>query len=245
MKMNVIILAAGFGRRLLPITEETPKCLIELHGKPLLERHLSVFKDFGMKKVFLVVGHKKEKILARFGKEYKGMKITYVENKDYGVSGSGYSLWLSLKDMEGEILFMDSDLAYQRKIFKDILSNGGANSLLVGTDRNVDAEGVKVLAKGKYIKEIGKKVSSGFSCVGEAVGVVRLSDAGRRTVSKRMQRRIKDTGIKFEWEDILNESIADMSLRYVSTGKNKWVEIDFISDLKIAEKILRGQQGDQ
>ena len=60
--MKAIILAAGLGNRLLPLTEDKPKCLIEFSGKTLLDRLLKTFKSCGVNDIVLVIGHKNEKI---------------------------------------------------------------------------------------------------------------------------------------------------------------------------------------
>jgi len=234
--MKAVILAAGIGKRLKPLTDKTPKCLIEVNGRTLVERHLENLGAAGINEVCIVVGYKKDMIISRLGKSFKGMKISYAENNSYENTGSGYSLMLGLKQTKGEVIFMDADLAYEKEALKPVLSTAGTDSLLAGEEEAVDHEGVKVLADGNIVKEIGKKPKLKLSCVGESVGVVRLSDKSRKMLLAKMGS-LKDPD--FEWEHVLNDCLNELNLTCLTTGKAKWVEIDFPGDLETAEKILQ------
>ncbi|MEM1830927.1 MAG: sugar phosphate nucleotidyltransferase, partial [Desulfurococcaceae archaeon] len=77
--MLAVILAGGFGKRLRPFTEDSPKPMIPIVGKPLLEYQISWLKKHGFNEVLLLVGYKKEKIIEYFGSGGKfGVKITYI-----------------------------------------------------------------------------------------------------------------------------------------------------------------------
>ena len=237
--MKAIILAAGIGKRLKPFTDNLPKCLIEIGGKTLLERHLAVFNESGIKETFIVVGHKKEEIISRFGKNYFGMKISYIENSAYRTSGSGYSLWLGLKAAQEEILFMDGDLAYEREMLKNFIAREESDVLLVGDDKGVDDEGVKVLVEGEFIREIGKLAGKALPVAGESVGIVRLSQLSQKMLKDKMNEHIQSKDIDFEWEHVLNECLDDLDLGYMNAGKYQWVEIDFEGDVLRAKHILK------
>ena len=82
MEMKAVILAAGKGVRMLPLTETKPKVMVELKGKPLLQHVLEPLVKVGIEESIIVVGYKKEKIIEFFGSEFQGMKLTYVEQKE-------------------------------------------------------------------------------------------------------------------------------------------------------------------
>jgi NDP-sugar pyrophosphorylase family protein len=88
--MLVAILAGGFGKRLRPFTEDTPKPMIPVAGKPLLEYQIAWLKKHGFNEIVLLVGYKKEKIIEHFGSGSRfGVKITYVvEDEPLGTSGA-------------------------------------------------------------------------------------------------------------------------------------------------------------
>ncbi|MBN2127609.1 MAG: nucleotidyltransferase family protein, partial [Candidatus Diapherotrites archaeon] len=89
--MNAVILAAGKGTRLKPLTDFVPKCMVELKGKPLIEWILTELKKAGIKKAVLVVGYKKEKIKEFIGEKFKGIEIEYVFQKKQLGTGNALS----------------------------------------------------------------------------------------------------------------------------------------------------------
>ena len=90
--MKAIILAAGLGSRLLPLTEDKPKCLVEFSGKTLLERLLKTFKSCGVNDIVLVIGHKSEKI--------KNVDLNLVKNEKYSKTGIMHSLFCAKEKLE-------------------------------------------------------------------------------------------------------------------------------------------------
>lgn len=149
--MNAIILAAGIGRRLRPLTDSIPKCLVEVRGKPLLLYQLDALVSCGIKKIVLVVGHRRELIEERIGKSYRGVPVEYVVNDDYSTTNNIYSLWLAKEHLLGDdILLMECDVIFDREVITRLLEHGGDAVVLVdrfqigmdGTVVDVDNEGI-------------------------------------------------------------------------------------------------------
>lgn len=88
--MLAAILAGGFGKRLRPLTDNCPKPMILLNGRPILEHQINWLKNYGINKVVFLVGYKKEKIIEYFGDGSKfGVEIIYVEeNEPLGTGGA-------------------------------------------------------------------------------------------------------------------------------------------------------------
>ncbi|WP_256289015.1 UTP--glucose-1-phosphate uridylyltransferase AglF [Halobellus inordinatus] len=80
--MKAVVLAAGEGTRLRPLTEDKPKVLVEVDGKPLIEDVFDNLLDIGIDEFVVVVGYKKEKIMERYGDEYRGRPITYAHQRE-------------------------------------------------------------------------------------------------------------------------------------------------------------------
>jgi NDP-sugar pyrophosphorylase family protein len=74
--MQAIILAAGMGKRLRPLTDNIPKCMVPVNGTPILINTLDILSQFPVQEVIIVVGHKREAVRDRVGDRYKGMTIT-------------------------------------------------------------------------------------------------------------------------------------------------------------------------
>ena len=115
-KMQAIILAAGNGNRLRPLTDSIPKVMIEVCGETIIKRalnHLAELKK--IKEVIIVVGYKAERIKEHIGKSYKDMKITYVLNKDYSSTNNMYSLWLAKDYVKNDVILLEGEKQITKK----------------------------------------------------------------------------------------------------------------------------------
>jgi len=104
--MQCIILAAGKGTRLLPLTENTPKPLVKVNGKALLD-HIIESLPSAIEEIIMVTGYLEEQLREHFGPEYGGRKITYVHQEEQ--KGTGHALWLCKDLIKGRFLFMFAD----------------------------------------------------------------------------------------------------------------------------------------
>ncbi len=128
--MKAVILAAGRGLRLLPLTETLPKCLIEIGGAALLERSLARLHEQGLRQAFIVTGHLGSMIRTKLGRRCRGVEITYVENPEYTVTGSMYSLSRLEFVLDEDIVLLDSDLLYSARALELVLSAPASDALL-------------------------------------------------------------------------------------------------------------------
>jgi choline kinase len=111
--MQAIILAAGYGKRLRPLTDNVPKCLVPVHGQPLLVRSLELLEACGIHNVVLVVGHMKEMIYRAVGHRFGDIRISYIENDIYDKTNNVYSLWLARDRLCADSLLIECDLYYR------------------------------------------------------------------------------------------------------------------------------------
>ncbi len=80
--MQAVVLAAGKGTRLRPLTEDKPKVLVEVDGKPLIEDVFDNLLEIGVTELVVVVGYQKEQIIERYGDEYEDVPITYTHQRE-------------------------------------------------------------------------------------------------------------------------------------------------------------------
>src|SRR6059058_5638011 len=113
--MKAILLAAGVGKRLWPVTQHHPKCLIELGGRTLLLRYLEALAGVGIKQAVVVVGYKQDMIRAAVGTGGCGVEVRYLVNEQYQ-RGSMTSLWLARAELDDDVLIMDADVLFHRQL---------------------------------------------------------------------------------------------------------------------------------
>ena len=117
--MKAMILAAGMGTRLHPITKSIPKCLVPVNSKPILEHQFEALLLAGIRDVVLVVGHLAELLSEKYGSSYGGMNIHYVENRQYDRTNNIYSLWLARQHLNSQVLLLEGDLVLNPNCCKD------------------------------------------------------------------------------------------------------------------------------
>ena len=246
MKSSVraaVIMCAGQGKRLRPITDERPKSMVEVGGKPLLARHVEHLAAWGIPEIVLVVGYRRDHIDELAGRGApRGTKLTLISNDQFERSGSGYSLALGLRQLasvEGDVELMDADLLYPRELLRPLLEPARVgNALLVGHGKEEDEEAVKVRGPAGKVRELRKKTQNrALAFQGESVGVGRLDDEGRRIVLGWMAERERTTR-DYEWEHALEGCAERLDLRAIKCPDLPWTEIDTVEDLKKAEGML-------
>lgn len=237
--MHAIILVAGMGKRLRPLTLSIPKSMIKIGNKPLLEYYFQAFRECGINEATLVIGHLGRMIKEKFRDTYEGIKIKYIYNDKYQLYGSAFSLWLARKAFFKEsFLVMDGDVLFHKNILKKLIDSKYENCLVVDSEFIDTGEEVKVIAEGQVVKALGKKVSvygDNLRCVGEAVGFYKFSKKVSKKIAEGLKRFMNVYGYTSDYEDVLNYLLSPLTIYYTTTCGLPWIEIDFLSDLKKAK----------
>ena len=153
--MKAVILAAGKGVRLLPLTENMPKAMVLLHGKPLLEHLLLSLKEAEIKHVVIVVGYLKEKIIGYFGNSFDGMRIEYVEQKQQ--LGTGHAILQAQGAMKEDFLAGYADTIPVPGIWRQLEKATGFDAVVaVRSVESPERFGV-VEVKGKNVVSLEEK----------------------------------------------------------------------------------------
>ncbi len=175
--MKAIILVAGTGSRLRPLTEHCPKCLVPLKGTPLLQYQLNTLRAAGIKNVALVTGYKSE-ALAPYG-------LTSYENPRFDSTNMVYSLFRAEEEFNDDLIICYGDIIFEDRILDALLKSDGDFSVVVDRgwrrlwelrmdDPLSDAESMRVDELG-LIRDIGRKVSSFEEIEGQYIGLLKIS----------------------------------------------------------------------
>ncbi len=156
--MQVLILAAGMGKRLADLTSDSTKCMVKVNGVPMIDRSLEVLTSFEISRIVLVIGYRGEKLKNYLGNEYNGVPIVYVENPVYDTTNNIYSLYLA-KDLlkEEDTLLVESDLVFDRSVIQKALESPKDNVVLVDKYQSwMDGTVVELNENGEIKSFIGK-----------------------------------------------------------------------------------------
>ena len=176
--MKAIILAAGMASRLRPLTLHTPKCLLKVGERTLLQRSMDALIKAGIQEFVIVTGYLNKKIEEFVQQTYgESIKVCFIHNKDYETTNNIYSLWLARPEAEGEeVLLLDSDLLYDGQIVEQVLSNSNENILTLIRHELGEEEMKVVMNADGDITEISKTCNPALAA-GESLGIERMGKA--------------------------------------------------------------------
>ena len=242
--MKAVILAAGQGTRLSPLTNRVPKCLVRLHGKPIMQRQLESLDKAGFEQCVVVVGYRGDQVEYQFGPNFRNVEITYVYNERFQETNNLYSLWLARDYLDDDILLLECDLVFEDGLLKDLAQVTYPDVAVVDWFRPT-MDGTVILAREGLAESILLKSQQAeqfdYSYALKTVNIYSLS---RDTMVRRFLPaldRYVDTGVTdVFYEAILAELVSQGKLNMAVhlTGDRKWTEIDTVDDLREAEALF-------
>jgi len=241
--VKALIIAAGEGCRLGRSTTSTPKPLIQLLGRPLIERVMLTARQAGITEFIIVVGYLGDKIRARLGdgSEY-GVRITYVENREWK-KGNGVSVLKARDLLDEPFVLLMSDHLFDVRILRGLVGFEAECSVVLAVDRREPlAEDTKVLARNGRIVSIGKHIEE-YNCVDTGIflcspmifAYIEVSvQSGRAELADGIAQaaRAEDAEV-FDVNQI--DSYDSKMRKDVSPW---WIDIDTVEDLKVAERLI-------
>lgn len=241
--MKAIILAAGFGSRLRPLTNDVPKCMVEVNNVKIIEKQLSnlISNGIKLKDIVIVTGYKTEKLENYLNQVYKGINI--IVNKDYETTNNMYSLYMT-KDFvkNDEFLLMNADVYYDNDIIKELLAFKHSNAIVCDNGRYIE-ESMKITKENGVIRHISKAISEEDS-YGVSIDVYKLSYKAGQELFKIANHIINEEKNLNSWTEVALDILLKKEDFYSMDMKYKWVEIDNHEDLKYAESIFLGDNNE-
>ncbi len=237
--MKAVILAAGIGSRLRPLTLSTPKALIPVGGIPLLQRTLAALRSVGLVDVVIVTGYLADAIEKFVGGLATDLRLTFVRNPYFDRTSNNYSLWLTQSDVLGhDMCLLDADILFEQSIVRDLLASSSPDALVIRRVSGLGAEEVKVECDPEgVVLRIGKEVDP-RKAVGESLGIEKFSSATTKSILASLDRR-KDRDEFYEgsFQEVIESGVK---IGTVDAGGRACIEIDTPEDLKAAELMVGG-----
>lgn len=242
--MKLIILAAGKGERLHPLTKNTPKPLLDLgDGVTILERQLdAASKNPEIKEVVLVIGYLAEQIEAKI-KYYrdKGVKLKLLYNPFFDVSNNLMSLWMARHEMDGDFILTNGDNIFKPELLKKVIDNPGDGIFLtIDKLEEYNEDDMKVMFKDGEIARVSKEIPA-KSIEGESIGVAKVCGSRFRMIFLEMLDELaRDASYRDKfWLEVLNRLVdKGHSVKPIEVSTSDWREIDFHMDIDDVKKIL-------
>ncbi|MFP5064772.1 sugar phosphate nucleotidyltransferase [Acinetobacter pittii] len=229
--MDAIILAAGLGSRLKSMTETQPKCMTLIDGKSILERQLCFLDSLGVKKVYIVVGYKKEIIKAKFGNFFLDIEIIYCDNDDYDKTHTLYSFLIAFKYINKDFIYLEGDVVIERKAIS-YFKNFNESFFLVDFF-NENMEGSVVELNNRYIIQ---SINRGYRCSGVSLDKYKTLNINffKEDILEIINEIIQNLSEKeireISFEGFVEVLIKSVEVSAVVVDNIKWFEIDTEDD---------------
>jgi choline kinase len=238
--MKAVILSAGQGKRLLPLTTDQPKCTVSINGHSILEWQVQELIRLGMDSIHVVVGFGADKVEALLAHRVGSSSIHTIYNPFYALADNLISCWVARNEMTQDFVLINGDTLFESAVLEGLLQAPSAPITLVTDEKpRYDADDMNVIVRGTQLVRIGKTLPI-EQVNGESIGMIRFQDRGSRLFCSTLDQRIRKPEALKQWYLSLIDELAQQG--HVSTFSIKgliWAEIDNPSDLEQAERLLK------
>ena len=238
--MKAIILAAGIASRLRPLTNDRPKCLLEIGDKCLLQRAFDGLISNGINQFVIVTGYLHTLIEDFLSSHYPNISITFIHNDRYDSTNNIYSLWLAQPAAEGEeIILLDSDILFDPAIVTRLLTSSHPDILALN-NHPLGEEEMKVITDELCrVKEISKTCSI-KQAAGESIGIERMSPTYTKALYRELEQMILNEGLdNIFYERAFERLIPQGHTFYIEdTTDLLSTELDTIEDFNTAKQLI-------
>ena len=236
--MKAFILAAGVSRRLYPHTYDTPKCLLKVGGKPIIDYQLEALKSIGILDITFVVGYHREILISYLKESFPLFNYNFVINHHFFETNTAFSIYQGKSFLNDDLILMNADVIYTESVLKKLISSKYKTALAVDI-KSCGREEVKVIDGGSNrIVAIGKELIES-QCLGEFIGVAKLSKGFCKLFSKSLDDLIVSGGLNDYFEAAIHPLLDKTEIYYVDVSEFPCMEIDFIEDLEKARNLFK------
>ena len=239
MCMIGVILAAGMAKRLRPLTDERPKCLLTVGQRTLLQRTVDAILAAGIDELVVITGYRQQMICDFLTNHYPNITIHFIDNPDYAHNNNIFSLWLTRPFTEGnDFLLLDSDILFDPAIIPAVLKQEG--SALALNRHELGEEEIKVIVDDKNrVLEISK-VCSIEQAIGESVGIEKMTADYSKALFCELQQMIEEEGLIDVFYEKAFERLIPKGYTFeiVDTTDFFSIELDTVDDFENAKKLI-------
>lgn len=242
---RAVLLSAGQGRRLLPLTESRPKCLLSVAGKSIVEWQIDALLETGIDEIIVVTGYRTDLVEDRLRQRYSGLPVRAEFNPFFDISDNLASCWMARAAMDGDFLLLNGDILFEPPVLEKVLESPASPiTLTVNYKGSYDDDDMKVELDGTRVRHVSKSLApQQVDC--ESIGMIYFRDKGPRLFRSAVENALRHPTSLRLWFLTVIDSLADERLvSACSISGLRWAEIDFPGDLENAESLFAVRSGD-
>ena len=240
IKTQIIILAAGQGKRLLPLTKILPKTMLKVGGVPIIDHILNSINLNLINEILIAVGHNKNVVMNHLKNNFKGIPIKYIDNPKHAETNSLYSLWLAKKLLKEKIAIINADTLFHKKILENLINSRYEAALAIDDTIPIPLpdEAMKVTIKNKKIIDVSKTILA-EKTNGDAIGIYKFSGESLKVLIDELDNLVANSITKKLFTYAVRNILNRTDVYSVSTKGLTWIEIDDQNDLNMAQNLIK------
>lgn len=240
--MKAVILSAGRGSRLLPLTAHRPKCLLPAGSRTVLGRQLATLRDAGVRDVTVVIGFLPHLVEAEIAKyDGDGMTVRPLFNPFYQIADNLASCWMAREAMRDDFIIINGDTLFDRGVIETVLSGPASNEVQVTVDKKdaYDSDDMKVKLDGERLVAIGKALLS-TETDAESIGMIRFTGNGPKRFTDRLEAMMRRPEGNESWYLKAIDAMAKdgETIMTRSIEGRTWAELDTMEDFEIVTRLF-------
>jgi len=261
--MKAILIAAGMGRRLSPYTDDRPKCLVEVAGRPMILRQIDNLRAVGVTEFVVIRGYLGDRLTAALHAE---AGVRFVDNFDYANNNILLSLMCAQEELSSGFFCSYGDIVYRPEVTEALAQSQVDVGLVVDpffaevyegrTEHPIaEAELAEVDRVNAQVRRVGKKVVPIEQAAGEFIGLWRASAKAGTALRELFAQRLAELGPSSPYgraqrlqvaylTDLLNDLIGEEPRLHIPVHSvaiarpQSWREIDTVQDLERAQAVI-------
>lgn len=237
--MKAIILSAGQGRRLLPLTAGTPKCCLRIEGRTLLEWQLDALAAAGIDEVVVVTGFG-HRVVEAVTDKIQNIGVRTLYNPFYALSDNLGTCWVARDEMRQAFVLLNGDTLFEPAVLARLLAHPGVAAITLASDckTRYDEDDMKIIAADARLQRVGKQLDS-RQVNGESIGMLLFSSAGARLFVKKIEQLMSGPeGLARWYLSAIDELACLGQVGICSIHGLGWCEVDDLQDLADAERTV-------
>ena len=233
--MKALILAAGLGTRLAPLTNTLPKSLVPVNGQPILLKQIDNLLENGVEDITVVSGYKADVLSEAVRSRYPGVHI--IENGEYADTNNMYSAYLAREHMDGSgFLMMNADVFFDASVVEALLAFPAENAIVTEIGAYLE-ESMKVVQQDGRLVQISKQICRA-EAFGTSIDVYKFSPSGGGAFFAKCDEYISQRHERKLWSEVaLNDILTQVPFQACPL-RGRWLEIDNLDDLHAAEMLF-------
>jgi choline kinase len=233
--VKAIILSAGQGRRLLPLTERLPKCILPVCGRPLIGWQIDTLARCGIGEVTVIVGFGAAPVETLLAELYGPHRIRTLYNPFFASTDNLVSCWVARVEMQQDFLLLNGDTLFDATVLEQLLAAPAHPvTLAVSRKDRYDDDDMKVIRDGDRLVQVGKKLPLD-RVDAESIGMMTFKGDGPRLFRDAIERAIRTPEAQKQWYLSLIDGLAQRGVVFTRTiPAQGWTEVDSAADLERA-----------